>query len=78
MKFQLGKASLPLVECAQSSQADAGYAVVVVEYVKDVVQGGKVGTAEDWGTTKGESPQLGAGRQLWLLFIRAGILGLML
>ena len=63
MKFQLGEAPLPLVEFAQPSQADARYPVIVVEYVENVVHAHEVGTPEDRGTTEGESPQVGAGRQ---------------
>ena len=79
VKFQLGEASLPPVELAQTSQADARYPVVVVEDVEDVVHARKLGTPEDWGTAEGESPQLGAGRQFLFFDTSAGgILLLML
>ena len=67
MKFHLGKASLPLVEQAQPSQADTRYSVIMVENVDNVVQTGKVVAPEDWGTTEGESSQPGARRQLLFL-----------
>ena len=60
MEFHLGKASLPLVEPAQSSQADAGDAVVVVEHVEDVVHAQEVAAPENWWAAKGESPELGS------------------